>query len=67
MAQSTAGIEPGTLVLGVGNLGLGIDPADVENYVDLAGKGLLPAQAGDCGAVQNDLGFRARTTVRLGQ
>jgi hypothetical protein len=65
MTQSTAGIESGTLVLDPGNLGLDVDPSQIDQYLALADKGMVSSTAGNCGAVQDDRGFRDRTTVQL--
>src|SRR5689334_6028021 len=45
--------------------GDGLNPTDVETFMDLVGKGLISAANRHDAAVQNDMGLSAEVTVRL--
>ena len=65
-SQQIAGLSSGTLVLDpAGDIGVDVDPADVEAYLAVADAGMISARAGNCNAVQDDRAFRDRTTVEL--
>ncbi|GAA4626832.1 hypothetical protein GCM10023196_036690 [Actinoallomurus vinaceus] len=57
--------ERKTLLLDPGNLGVDVDPADVDHYTELAAQGLISVKGCNGPAVQDDLAFRTRSTVEL--
>ena len=45
--------------------GLGVDAADVDGFLALAGLGLIGTTSEGCNAVQDDRALRAETSVRM--